>query len=69
MRVQLCVRDVCVCFCGARMAIERCDAHAALRFVPRPVVVKQDVLMGVIACEWAFWAIIGFHVRVFGLAD
>jgi hypothetical protein len=20
--------------------------------------------MGVIACEWAFWAIIGFHVRV-----
>ena len=32
---------VCVCVCWVCMAIERCDGHAALRVVPRPLMLRR----------------------------
>ncbi len=32
---------ICVCVCGVCMVIERCDAHAALRVLPRPLMLSR----------------------------
>ena len=59
MRVQLCVRDVCVCV--VYVGLERCGAHAKLRVLPWPFMVSRTCWC---VCGWAVLFIVVLCVCV-----